>query len=92
MVGIGGLCGSSPVANQKQIHDLLSRLSFELSHTCHDNTFLRIISQLQVPGRWHKQISNHFVVDFDIGDDDVVLVVRIFVDIVEDIPNGEDTT
>jgi hypothetical protein len=48
-VGIGGFGSPPPVADEQQVHDLFGGLGLELSHSRHDYTFFRVISELEVP-------------------------------------------
>ena len=92
MVGICGLCGTSSVTHKKQVHDLFGRLCFKLSDSCDNNTFLRIVSEIKIARGGDEKVSDHLIVDFNVGDEDIVLVVLVLIDLVEDILDGQYAT
>lgn len=87
-ISIGSFGGSSPISNEKMIHDLLGWFSSKFCNSSHHNTFFRVISELEISWGRDKEISDHFIVDLDVGDGDIVFVVWIFIDVVENISNG----
>lgn len=52
-------------------------------------TSFRVIPEFQVSGSGYKEVPNHFIIDFDVVDDNIIVIVCILVDKFEDILNGE---
>lgn len=91
LIGVGGFGGTSSISHEEEIHDLFSGLCFELCDSCDDNTFLWVISEIKIARCGYKEVSDHFVVDFDVGNEHVVLIIFVFVDAMEDISDGKNT-
>lgn len=79
-VSIGSLCGSSFIANHQQVHDLLCGLGAELSNSCNSDAFVTVVPQLQVPRCDYKQIADHLVINFDVGDVYCVVIITVLLD------------
>ena len=89
LISVGSLCGTSSIAHKKQVHDLLGGLCFKLSDSCDDDTFLRVVSKIKIARSGDEEVSDHLVVDFDVGDEDIILIVLVFVDLVENILDSQ---
>ncbi len=48
LVGVGGFSGTSSVAHEKEVHDLFGGLSLEFGDSCNDDTFLGVVSEVEV--------------------------------------------
>jgi hypothetical protein len=91
LIGVGSFGGTSSVAHKKQIHDLFGGFGLKLSDPSNDNTFLRIISEIQVARSGYKEVPDHLVVNFDVCDENIILIVFIFINTMENVSDGEDT-
>lgn len=91
MVRVGGLGGASTISAEEKIHDLLCGLSPKLRNSCDDNAFLRLIAQLEISRGLYEEIPDHLVVYLHVGDEDVVSKLRVILNRVENVANGEHT-
>ena len=91
LIGIGRFSGTSSVAHKKQIHDLFGGLSFKLGDPSNYNTFLRIISEIKVTRGGNKEVPDHLIVNFDLCDENIILIVFILINTMENISDGEYT-
>ena len=91
LVGVGGLSGSAPVADEQQVHDLLGGLGPKLSDPSDDHALLWVVTQVKIARGGDEEVADHLVVDFDVGDEYFVVVVRVFFDGLEYVADGQNT-
>jgi hypothetical protein len=70
---------------------LFGGLSLKLGDPSNDNTFFRIISEIEVARGGYEEVPDHLVVNFDVCDENIILIVFIFINTMENISDGEDT-
>lgn len=80
LVCVSGFGGPPFIAHEEQIHDLLSGFGSKLGDPWNRYAFVIIVSEFEVAWGGHQKIAYHFVIDFDVGDVDGVIVFAILFD------------
>ena len=86
-VCLGALRSPSFVPANKEVHHLLWLIYRELCHARKAHSFDGVVTKLQVSVLrvWHQEVTDHLVIDFDIGDANIICFLCVLQDLLEHV-------
>lgn len=80
LVRVRGFGSPSAIALVEEVHDLLRGNSLVFGNSSDGDTLDWVVAELEVLGLLDEEVANGFVVDFNVADENLVLVVEVAFD------------